>query len=1595
MAGKEYYAGAPYAGGSFDEFLGEIAPSGSLSRTVIPGDNNEGSITPTGAFSALEITEKTTVTGSITPSGTLEPVADKHIVRTLIPHTADTEEDLSDEDNIITYMDGLIKYVDVDQVSDSSEIEPTSDLALIKIQFLSISGSITPAGSATNDALIRYEWSIDGGVTPTSTLVAEIIDTTTLEWTILRSAQNVIPRIYATWADSRILDNITVASSSQVYTTYSEELSPLLWWQLNDSDSSIEDYSSNNKDGTVSGSVTYGIDGPLKGPDDDVKAIELPGSPSYIYIDDSDLNFTTDFAIEVWALQTATPGSDTYVLAKGTNVGASNIQYGFMAIAGGEWRAFVSDGSTITNITQSGAATVDEWYHLVLAVEGNRFTFHVDGELIDSETVSAVNTTAGDFAIGRPGSLGSNYFVGSVAQLAVYDSMDNFTPGKAWPRYLSGINDGTYTLDNFFNPKQAVNAREQLSYPWAVTDIKDEDDDPIYANGEYYTMEDEDSKKHEYGWWARTVSTSGGDYPDKGTVVLEFDERPATHIQVFTSEFHAPLKTYDLWYKNTSGIWEFIGTETMTTGMYDRSTPIDGGPGGAVDIQGVRVDILSIDGSSDFARIQEIVPLYKEDISERVVNVETNANRESFDSNVPIGITAANSLSVELDNTDNYLSAKSTTSDVADYILPDVRLEIELGWEVDPSIDEYEYVHYGTFWVDEWNENSSSMTVTASARDFSKFMQETDVDGVLYQKLRGSTAVTNLARYAGVPAIDLDYIEAYKATIVKDKPVAYWPMDETDETRYALSFDGTVLDVASGQFYSFPADQLTVEFWVNTDNRVKDSTAISFATTAHHNEFTIYKMRNMDIIIDQNYQTHGTGVDVADGEWHHVAVTWNNDDGVVQIYVDGINEYEQPLTGSIGQTLSVGGSLVLGQDQDTLGGGFSADQSMDGYITDVRIWNDVRTEDEIRENAERILLPFEQGLVAYYPMIEGEQDIDDNFTLINKSSPTGDLAASNVDIELVPIQGLRDYAHTYSGHWYGDPDFGEDETPIVSEKGNTSMLLDGTDDYAEVTYRTEFANLSNQFSIEAWFNKSSDTDMTILSQGPDNGSIKLMVSSENRVRLQNVGYELWRTIEGSIASDQWHHVVATLDENQIVKIYLDGLLAHTSNSSINFVDNESPIFIGTADATMSSEMFEGYLSDVAVYDHALSAAEIEQHYIAGRSLVDWEFSALWAQETTIWDGMLEISTADMGIYFFNKDDKFVYDNTINYKNPYIHQYADVQREIEDENHIVNGSHIISLLVNRVKINIHKVNDVNSEREGLWAAEDNESLVSGTLKTSIDKYRTADLSYNRKKIEDVWVPLWTDEGFVKIDNEIIKYARKSDAKLFELERGQFDTDAASHTAGARVREVREYNIEYGEKPAIVQYDPLITAVDPDTLYLPAEVDNYQSDKTVDLELWEPNAFNAHLIISRNTEGDAYSTQILQGNDPLTGLENVFVISGIPLVVQNSSEKVDEITEEYEENLRKFREKEIEIDNQFIQTQAYAKQLAQFIISFFKNPVPIIEVETIGIPMVELGDRIKIRSFDQLAISNRDYWVESVDTSYDGGVSQKMTLREVVE
>ena len=78
-----------------------------------------------------------------------------------------------------------------------------------------------------------------------------------------------------------------------------------------------------------------------------------------------------------------------------------------------------------------------------------------------------------------------------------------------------------------------------------------------------------------------------------------------------------------------------------------------------------------------------------------------------------------------------------------------------------------------------------------------------------------------------------------------------------------------------------------------------------------------------------------------------MCLTWENTQGEGKLYKDGQITRQLTINTTKNYALKAGGALVLGQDQDSVGGGFDRTQIFHGRLASVNMWGKVLSESDI------------------------------------------------------------------------------------------------------------------------------------------------------------------------------------------------------------------------------------------------------------------------------------------------------------------------------------------------------------------------------------------------------------------------------------------------------------------------------------------------------------------------------------------------------------------------------------------------------------------------------------------------------------------------
>ncbi len=154
---------------------------------------------------------------------------------------------------------------------------------------------------------------------------------------------------------------------------------------------------------------------------------------------------------------------------------------------------------------------------------------------------------------------------------------------------------------------------------------------------------------------------------------------------------------------------------------------------------------------------------------------------------------------------------------------------------------------------------------------------------------------------------------------------------------------------------AFPSTAMTISMWLmdlSPQDTFQESTLFSYATTREENEIVVsidpFSSPARTVHVTVAAGDWNTEVVLPAGSWQHVVLTWDNGSGEATLYLNGT--FAAGTTGlSAGSSISGGGAMVLGQDQDEVGGGFSTFQSVEGRLDEVILYDRALTAEEVGE----------------------------------------------------------------------------------------------------------------------------------------------------------------------------------------------------------------------------------------------------------------------------------------------------------------------------------------------------------------------------------------------------------------------------------------------------------------------------------------------------------------------------------------------------------------------------------------------------------------------------------------------------------------------
>lgn len=168
------------------------------------------------------------------------------------------------------------------------------------------------------------------------------------------------------------------------------------------------------------------------------------------------------------------------------------------------------------------------------------------------------------------------------------------------------------------------------------------------------------------------------------------------------------------------------------------------------------------------------------------------------------------------------------------------------------------------------------------------------------------------------------------------------------------------------------------------------------------------------------------------------------------------------------------------------------------------------------------------------------------------------------------------------------------------------ISFDGLSTYVDLSTgnNTALLNFGGQITMEAWVQSATLAgDGYVIGKGydPNYNADEISLRCDGSYQYQGGIYNSTLgdvRVTGGIVATNWSHVVCTYDGTRW-NLYVNGAFVAETTSTNGALNFPTPWAIGDGTASANSRIFEGNLSEVALYTNALTSTQILAHYFAG------------------------------------------------------------------------------------------------------------------------------------------------------------------------------------------------------------------------------------------------------------------------------------------------------------------------------------------------------------------------------------------------------------
>ena len=390
-------------------------------------------------------------------------------------------------------------------------------------------------------------------------------------------------------------------------------------------------------------------------------------------------------------------------------------------------------------------------------------------------------------------------------------------------------------------------------------------------------------------------------------------------------------------------------------------------------------------------------------------------------------------------------------------------------------------------------------------------------------------------------------------------------------------------------------NDFSVSVWGKLDSsRSGAQTIFSAASSSHTNGVLMYFSSTTSLqlhFLNTIVATYSLAA-ISDNRWHHYV--WTRNEGQHCLFVDGVSQGCK--TGTYTGVVSVSsGGLIVGQEQDSVGGGFVATQDWEGLVDEPLIFSGELSASDVRSiYAHQLAGENWDGTVRacldVLPVPRAEWHLDEM-----RWSATAD--------------EIKDYS-------------GNDFHSVASEAMDTNVdgvVCRAIDFSVKDRVTTDFISLDsaafdglNEFSFSVWGRSSEAGNQALLSGfGPDHGNELLLwfdrsdyfqpLVKNDSFSIGSNGFSV-SNFASAANRDEWHHFVYTrkADKNCLyIDAVLQGCKSSVATGSLRLspgsviIGQEQDSFGGGFDI---SQDWDGWIDEPTIFEVELGPVQVSVIY---------------------------------------------------------------------------------------------------------------------------------------------------------------------------------------------------------------------------------------------------------------------------------------------------------------------------------------------------------------------------------------------------------------